>query len=95
MLTRIGVEPQRELLTKALMKFLPPGFSYDTPGFHEMSSVKKEYMYAFLDVLQKDYGGVEGYCKNKLGLSEEEIEAVKKRLAGGGHGGEMDTSDKA
>jgi hypothetical protein len=37
-------------------------------------------MIAFLDFLDKEYGGAEGYAKNVLGFSQSDLEIIKNNL---------------
>ena len=81
-LTRIGVESKRETLTKNLKAMYPPEITEESPGFKEVASVKGEFILGFVDVLREDFGGAEGYCKNELGFTDEEINILKNRLKG-------------
>ena len=79
-LSRIGVEAMRTALKNALLATCPPGVTEETPGFKEVCSVKEDYILVLLRKLDEDFGGVEGYCKARLGLTDEELEALKERL---------------
>lgn len=79
-LTRIGIEPARSVLSMALKNALPPDVTDETPGFKELCSILPETGEAFVDMLEKDFGGAEGYCKEILGFSDQEIEKVKEHL---------------
>ena len=81
-LSRIGVESKREILTKNLKAMYPPEITEETPGFKEVASIKEEFILGFLDVLAAEFGGTEGYCKNQLGFTDEEISILKGRLKG-------------
>jgi hypothetical protein len=37
-------------------------------------------MMAFLSLLQEKYGGVEAYCKNYLGLSDDDILKIQDNI---------------
>ena len=60
----------------------PPEITEESPGFKEVASVKREFILGFVDVLRGDFGGAEGYCKNELGFTDEEINILKSRLKG-------------
>ena len=42
--------------------------------------VREEYLQAAFDEARATYGGIEGYFKEGLGLSEETIAALKENL---------------
>lgn len=48
-----------------------------------MISAKKETMIAALDMVEKEFGGAETYLREKCGLSEGELEALRANLVGG------------
>ncbi|KAF2100292.1 hypothetical protein NA57DRAFT_54384 [Rhizodiscina lignyota] len=79
-LTRIGVEPGREMLTGILQSAFG-GVGIETPGFKELSSCEGGYVLAFLRRVEERWGGVEGYLKGVLGLTGEEVEMVKRNIA--------------
>lgn len=79
-LTRIGVEPGRELLTSLLQNAFG-GVDIRTPGFKELSSNDGAFILAFLDRVEERWSSVEGYCETMLGLSMVEIEKVKANIA--------------
>jgi hypothetical protein len=78
-LTRIGIEPQKDTLT-AILKKWRPDWTEETPGMVEFSNVKASYMLAFLEMVQKEYGGMEGYVRGKLGFTEEDIAKIRGHL---------------
>jgi protein tyrosine/serine phosphatase len=78
-LTRIGIEPQKETLTSIITRWKPE-WTEETPGFNAFSQVKAEYMMAFLEIVRREYGGMEGYAKSSLGLSEEDVEKIRRNL---------------
>jgi protein tyrosine/serine phosphatase len=75
-LTRIGVEPAREHLIKA-MRAMVPHFATNDPRFLATSESRAEIMLLFLRSVRDQFGNFEGYAKNILGLTAEEVEAVK------------------
>lgn len=79
-ITRVGIEPQRDMLTEILRAFYG-GLPIDTPGFKGLCSVKAEFMREFLVKLEEKWGGAEGYVEKELGLSKEEIEKVKTNIS--------------
>lgn len=84
-LTRIGMEPLREKLLPSVIdsygKRTGGGKEGEdlTPLTHLLGSYKK-VMLAFLKNLEEEYGGAVGYMKNNLGLSDADIEEIRKNL---------------
>jgi protein-tyrosine phosphatase family protein len=78
-LTRIGVEREREFLVESLKKWLGED-ALSQPGANELGSVSSRVINEFQDHVQKKYGGAKGYCKNVLGLKDEDISAIVKNL---------------
>lgn len=79
MLSRIGTEPAREKLAGFAMYSV--GITDpETPGFYELTSLRPEYWAAFLEGIQDEFGGWDGYVTKGLGLSEEDLATVKKNL---------------
>lgn len=79
MLSRIGIEIAREKLTAfavASVGITDP----ETPGFWNLTNLKPSYWIAFLEGLQEEYGGWDGYVTKGLGFSEEDLETIKKNL---------------
>ena len=62
---------------------------FDEPGFEEMCSTKGATILAFLDSLNEKYGsygngkyaGAKGYLTRELGLTDEDLEKIRKNLA--------------
>lgn len=88
LLSRIGYEPAREQLIKFALKGAGvdveanPDLSqlYDAPGFYNLASLKTVCWDAFVDVVDKEYGGFRGYVTNVLGFSEDDLVTIKKNL---------------
>ncbi|GAB1212873.1 hypothetical protein ATERTT37_002022 [Aspergillus terreus] len=80
-LTRIGMEPQKELLSRIFLKS-KPDWKVGAPGFSEFVNVKASYMLEFLDALRERYGSIEGYVTSRLGLSDEDVDKIKLALKG-------------
>lgn len=53
---------------------------YGAPGFYNLVSLKASCWDAFVDAVQKEYGGFEGYVTKVLGFSEEDLARIKKNL---------------
>jgi protein tyrosine/serine phosphatase len=78
-LTRIGTEAQREFLTNRLHDWLGPD-AMDKPGVFELSSCDAIVMLAFVDWLDKEYGGAEGWLKKECKWTDDDIEKVRKNI---------------
>ncbi|KAI0677306.1 protein-tyrosine phosphatase-like protein [Trametes maxima] len=75
-LTRVGREPAREMIMKRLSKV--PYFATNSEAALNMFS--SETMLAFLQLLSDRYGGVEKYVKDVVGLTDDDIAAVRKHF---------------
>ncbi|KAF4334511.1 tyrosine phosphatase [Fusarium beomiforme] len=78
LLTRVGSEPVRKSLIGHVVDSL--GTDLDTPGVHNLCSLRRTSWDAFMYDLQVKFGGVEGYIINKLDLTPEDVETIKKNL---------------
>lgn len=79
MLSRIGIEPARDKLMQFAMGSV--GITDpETPGFYNLVELKPEYWAAFLEALDEEYGGWDGYVIKCLGISEEDLSTIKKNL---------------
>ncbi|EOO03481.1 putative tyrosine phosphatase protein [Phaeoacremonium minimum UCRPA7] len=79
LLSRVGTEPVRE----HLLAFAKRGArieSEDEPGFYNLASLKAVCWRAFVEALDKEYGGFDGYITKTLGFSEEDLAKIKKNL---------------
>ncbi|CAO2658668.1 Nn.00g063910.m01.CDS01 [Neocucurbitaria sp. VM-36] len=81
-LTRVGVEPSRELLVQ-MLRLWNKEWTADTPGMHEFTQVKGDFILGLLDAVELKYGGMEGYVIEVLGFGVEDLGAVKSVLRGG------------
>lgn len=82
-LTRVGIEPSRELLLQ-MLKLWNSSWTSETPGMHEFTQVKGAFILGFLDAVEENYGGVERYATDVLGVSAEEVGIIKGVLTGEG-----------
>lgn len=78
-LTRIGVEPAREHLIKA-MRAMVPEFATNDPRFLATSESRAEIMLQFLRSVRDQFGDFEGYAKDTLGLTAEEVNSAKANV---------------
>jgi len=78
MLSRVGIEPSRDLLTQALKE----GYQVeetDSPGFLNVSSIRPSFWSAFQEGLQEKYGGWDQYIR-LLGFSDDDVVRMKANL---------------
>ncbi|KAF4984621.1 hypothetical protein FZEAL_233 [Fusarium zealandicum] len=79
MLSRIGTEQARE----RLIVFIKTSLGLDdpeTPGFWNMASLRPTFWRAFVEGVDAEYGGWDGYVTKGLGFSAEDLETIKKNL---------------
>jgi len=79
-LTTLGLTQIREAMVQYLMQ---DKASMDGGGKEKAENMLKsrpESMMGFLDIMRTEYGGVEGYMKNVLEFTQEEIETIKSHL---------------
>lgn len=79
-LTRVGIEPARELLLQ-MLKMWNKEWTAETPGMQEFSSIKSKFILGTLGMIEEKYGGVVGYVKG-LGFSDEDLEQIGRVLKG-------------
>lgn len=81
-LSDIGLRPTRDKVVERLMK--SPVFANAGGGGKEraerMVGARKESMLAMLEMVEKKWGGAEGYARDACGLSEEEVERIRVLL---------------
>jgi protein tyrosine/serine phosphatase len=79
-LTEAGLSHRRPFLLEKLMA--SGAFEGDSgkEAALRMSGARAESMHRTLDMIDKRWGGAEGYVKEVCGLSDDEIEALKKNL---------------
>ncbi|KAI6152371.1 protein-tyrosine phosphatase-like protein [Pisolithus tinctorius] len=77
-LTRIGREPDREKVIRRLST--EPLFATNTDAALRMLTSRYSTMSAFLELLERVYGGVEEYVKKYCGLTEEDISRIRTTL---------------
>jgi len=75
LLTRVGIERDREFLNEGLKKWLGED-AMDQPGVFELSSVNPRVVDEFQDHLEKKYGGAKGYCTEVLGFDDNDISLI-------------------
>ncbi|SPQ22116.1 12fb2916-9243-4fd9-b33b-56a64b7f9621 [Thermothielavioides terrestris] len=78
-LSRIGTEPAREQLL-AFALHGSRAASVETPGFHNMLSLRISCWEAFVKAVETEYGGFEGYVTKTLGFSEEDLAKIRDNL---------------
>ncbi|EAS36479.3 uncharacterized protein CIMG_01833 [Coccidioides immitis RS] len=80
-LTRIGVEPARDIILKDLLSGMFTSDPAMQKGAAGLCSANYETMIRFLEDLEKNYqDGAEGYVKSVLGFSDDDVVKIKKNL---------------
>ncbi|KAL4247084.1 Protein-tyrosine phosphatase-like protein [Abortiporus biennis] len=77
-LTRVGREPARQMVMARLSK--EPLFASNNEAALNMFSSRPETMHAFLDLLDRTYGGVDKYLKHHVELTDEDIDVIRRNL---------------
>jgi len=77
-LTRIGRAPMRPLILSRLAR--EPLFASDPTAAHNMLSSREETMQAFIKMLGERYGGVKEYARRSCGLTDKDIDIIKRNL---------------
>lgn len=80
-LTRVGVEPSREVLVQ-MLRLWNAEWTEDTAGMHEFTQMKGEFILGLLDAVDLKYGGMEGYVIAVLGFEVEELDVIRSVLRG-------------
>ncbi|KAM0429381.1 hypothetical protein ACHAPT_006599 [Fusarium lateritium] len=79
MLSRIGTEQARD----RLVVFIKTALGVDdpeTPGFWNMASLRPTFWEAFVEGIDAEYGGWDGYVTKALGFSADDLETIKVNL---------------
>ncbi|KAJ3462979.1 hypothetical protein MRS44_007765 [Fusarium solani] len=79
MLSRIGTEQARD----RLVVFIKTALGVDdpeTPGFWNMASLRPTFWEAFVEGVDAEFGGWDGYVTKALGFSADDLETIKKNL---------------
>ncbi|KAL4264489.1 Protein-tyrosine phosphatase-like protein [Pleurotus pulmonarius] len=77
-LTRVGREPARPMIMARLAK--EPLFASNNEAALNMFTCRHETMTSFLELLDKNYGGVEEYLKKYINLSDAEINRIRENI---------------
>ncbi|KAK8048901.1 tyrosine phosphatase [Apiospora phragmitis] len=79
LLSRIGTEPVRKHLVAFAMAETHAK-SEDQPGFLNLCSLTAASWNAFVNGVQREYGGFEKFVTEKLGFSAEDVATIKRNL---------------
>ncbi|KAI4794557.1 hypothetical protein E4T44_09457 [Aureobasidium sp. EXF-8845] len=77
-LTDKGLEHLKPLFTERLLK--NPALGGNEEGVRNMISSQPEKMGDTIEMMQRVYGGAEGYVRDVVGLSDEQIKQIRKNL---------------
>jgi protein tyrosine/serine phosphatase len=70
--------------TSSIQRLLAqPGLSGNVDSVTSVVRARSEYMAAAVTMLDRDFGGADGYCRNHLRLDEAKIAAVKANIVTG------------
>jgi hypothetical protein len=88
-LTRIGIEPSREYLFPNIVRSVASNIKEADiadvtadlpPGIFSILGSYASVMEDFMARLKSEYGGAEGYVKNHLGLTDQDIKEIRENL---------------
>jgi hypothetical protein len=79
MLTRVGIEREREFLNESLRNWLGDD-AMNQPGVFQMGSITPRVADEFQDQLAEKRGGAKGYLKKVLGLGAEDIAVIADNI---------------
>ncbi|KAH6630988.1 protein-tyrosine phosphatase-like protein [Chaetomium sp. MPI-SDFR-AT-0129] len=85
-LSRIGIEPAREMLEAALTSGGlggAPSVEARHAGLKNLSNLRVRTWAAFVKALEAEHGGFEGYVKGALGFSDDDVRLIRRNLVGG------------
>lgn len=77
-LTDLGLREQRPIFIERLLR--NPALEGNRAGVENMVSSKKENMVESLKMLDRDFGGAEKYVRDRCGLTDGEVQQLKKNL---------------
>ncbi|KAI6819925.1 hypothetical protein KC340_g13514 [Hortaea werneckii] len=80
-LTDLGLAPLRALFIERLLK--NPALEGNAEGVSNMVSSKPENMRATQEMIERDFGGAQAYMTKYCGLSDDEVERVRKNITDG------------
>ncbi|WP_221793152.1 tyrosine-protein phosphatase [Oceanobacter mangrovi] len=66
-----GEEDEKAAKMRAFMKMMPP------EALQALMGVEEEYLRATIDYMNKGYGSVMGYIQQELGVSEQDLQAMR------------------
>ncbi|KAL6365730.1 hypothetical protein LRP88_01731 [Fusarium phalaenopsidis] len=83
-LTRLGIEPVRGLLEAKLAGgFKGKEIDWDNQAVKTIAGCEAKTMMSFVQMVEDRFeGGAEGYVMKELGFSREDVEAIRRNLAG-------------
>lgn len=80
-LTRLGIEPAREMLLKKLTGGKPPPADWmEDQRMKVFMRIDPGVMEEFLAAVQEKFGGVEMYVVGELGFAEEDLKVMRQNL---------------
>ena len=77
-LTELGLEEWVVEVRERLLRL--EGFEGGDEAVRNMTSAHGPNMLATLEMIRERYGGAEGYVRNELGFTEEEIDTIRRHI---------------
>lgn len=86
-MTDLGLANMKPLFKERLLQ--NPALAGNEEGVDNMTSSKEQNMRGTIEMLNKELGGAEEYCRKVLGLTDRELDALRKNLIVGKAGGSL------
>lgn len=80
LLTRVGVEPVRDVLIAAFQASTAGGPTMDDFGVRSIAGVREGSMVAFIKAVDEAFGGARGYLMQELGFSAVDVATIVVNL---------------
>ncbi|GAB7343342.1 hypothetical protein MBLNU457_1388t1 [Dothideomycetes sp. NU457] len=77
-LTDLGLASMKPLFRERLLQ--NPALKGNERGVDNMTSSKEQNMRGTIEMLNREFGGAEEYCRNVLGLTEQELDSLRKNM---------------
>jgi len=77
-MTDLGLANMKPLFRERLLQ--NPALAGNEKGVDNMTSSKEQNMRGTIEMLNKEFGGAEEYCKKVLGLSDQELNSLRKNM---------------
>lgn len=77
-LTDLGLANMKPLFRERLLQ--NPALAGNEKGVDNMTSSKEQNMRGTIEMLDREFGGAEEYCRKVLGLTDQELDSIRKNM---------------